>query len=103
MARTPSTPATPKKKRVSTVDPNETKADKFVRLAKARTTKALKALKQLENLGGSNYDYSAAQVKQIISALDQGVARVETKLSKTIEKAEVAFGFAEETKTAVEA
>lgn len=81
------------KKSESVVDPNESKSDKFKRLAKARVTKTLKTISQIENLAGSNYSYTPEQAGAIITALNEAVRSVETKLAKSATKSEITFDF----------
>lgn len=56
--------------------------ERFVALAEARTDKALGAIRLLGNLSNrSNYDYSEADVKQIIAALEAEVKSVKSRFA----------------------
>jgi hypothetical protein len=55
-------------------------SDKFKELAEKRTNNAIKQIKLIGNLANpSNYDYSDAQVKKIISALNDEIAATSRK------------------------
>lgn len=56
--------------------------ERFVALAEARTDKALSAIRLLGNLSNrSNYDYSEADVKRIIAALEAEVKSVKSRFA----------------------
>lgn len=54
--------------------------ERFVSLAEARTDKALNAIRLLGNLSNrSNYEYTDADVAQIVRALEKEVRALKTK------------------------
>lgn len=54
--------------------------ERFVALAEARTDRALNAIRLLGNLSNrSNYDYTDADVKQIVGALEAEVKAVKSR------------------------
>lgn len=66
---------------------NESKREKFVRLAENRTNKALEIIRLLGNLSNrSVYEYTAADVEKIFSALECEIALAKkqfTEIGKT--------------------
>lgn len=56
--------------------------ERFVALAEARTDKALNAIRLLGNLSNrSNYEYTDADVKQIVGALETEVKTVKARFA----------------------
>ena len=70
----------------------ETKHDCFRRLAGKRMQKILRGLDQLGHLSGPNYEYSEAEMEQMVAALRARVDEVERRLRRRRpEKREFAF------------
>lgn len=67
----------------STAPANETKAQKFSRLATKRVTKALKAVGNIGNLSGAGYESTAEQRAKIVTALQEAVDGVKSRLEGT--------------------
>ena len=70
----------------------EGKRDKFVKLAEARTKTAIKAIRTVAKLGNKNaYDYSDADVKRIVTALNKEVEALRARMTQTGSKESVDF------------
>lgn len=68
------------------------KRDKFVELAQARTKNAIKAIRIIGKLGNKNaYDFSDADVKKIVSALNREIEAMKARMSQTGGKESVDF------------
>ncbi len=62
---------------------SETKHERFKRIAEARTERSLKEIRKIGNLAHpGRYEYSAGEVRQIISALKTEVAAVEAAFKR---------------------
>jgi ACT domain-containing protein len=83
-ANTKKKKATAAKAKVATA--NESKGAKFKRLADARVSKVLKQIALIGNLSGSGYEYEAAQVEKIQSALVEQVKATMGRFTKTAKK-----------------
>jgi uncharacterized protein YceH (UPF0502 family) len=58
------------------------KREKFVRLAEKRTTNAIKAIRIIGKLGNPfAYEYSDADTRKIVAALEQEIAGLKQRLS----------------------
>ena len=58
--------------------------ERFVALAEARTDKALSAIRLLGNLSNkANYDYTDADVTQIVKALEAEIKTLKAKFTDT--------------------
>ena len=63
--------------------------ERFVELAESRVTKALDTLRLVGNLSNrANYEYDESDVRQIVRALEDGIADVKRRF-KASEKADV--------------
>ena len=60
----------------------ESKQQKFVRLATARVSKAVKTIYNIGNLGGAGYESTTEQREKIMTALNDAVETVRTRLNK---------------------
>jgi hypothetical protein len=66
--------------------------ERFVALAEARTEKALNALRLLGNLSNkSNYEYTDADVAQILAALEAEMRSVKAKFADAAKGRETSF------------
>jgi len=66
--------------------------ERFVSLAEARTDKATRAIRLLGNLSNrSNYEYSDADVAQILKALDAELKALKLKFAGTGEGHQTTF------------
>lgn len=66
--------------------------ERFISLAEARTAKALNAIRLLGNLSNrSNYEYTEADVAQIIKALDSEVKSLKARFADAAAGRERAF------------
>lgn len=80
-------PATAKKED-NVVDMKSPKRAKFVEIGEKRMANALKAIHLIGNLGNRNaYEYDTSDVKKIVSALENAVETVASRLSHTETKA----------------
>lgn len=77
-------------KRKTTVPDNETPAQSFVRVVEPRVGKALKAIGLVGSVTGSAYKAKPEQYAQIITALRDGVDKVEARFAG---KGDTASGF----------
>lgn len=69
-----------------------TNRDKFVELAEKRTVKAIKAVRLIGNLSNkTNYSYTDADVKKIITALDNELKSLKRRFETTSTEADVEF------------
>jgi len=71
----------------------ETPRDKFLRLAQPRVDAVLKKLKHIGNLSGKTYEFDAAEAKQIIEALESGVAQVSAQFNARLKGSRSVFTF----------
>ena len=68
------------------------KRENFVRIAEKRTRNAIKAIRVIGKLGNkSAYDYTEADVKKIVSALNKEVEAMRARMSQTGSKEAVGF------------
>ena len=66
---------------------SESKRERFQRLAEARTERSLKEIRKVGNLANpGRYEYSAGEVREIISALRAEVAAVEGAFKRPEER-----------------
>lgn len=66
--------------------------ERFVALAEARTDKALNAMRLLGNLSNkSNYEYSDADVAQIVKALETELRAMKAKFTEASNGREATF------------
>ena len=71
----------------------ETKEQKFKRLAEPRVNNALQKIKLIGNLASPAYSYTPEQIEKIIVALNAGIAEVEEKFQKGLDKQADNFQF----------
>lgn len=67
-------------------DADESKESKFKRLAEKRVNSALQKISLIGNLANPSYSYSPEQVEKIIVALTAGIAAIEEKFQKVIDR-----------------
>ena len=73
------------------------KHDNFVRLAEARVNKALDAMRIIGNLANTSYyEYSEAEVKQILAALTNGVNETKSQFSMKAQSSKPGFRLSHE-------
>tara|TARA_B100000315_G_C14498285_1_gene551091 strand:+ start:800 stop:1042 length:243 start_codon:yes stop_codon:yes gene_type:complete len=71
----------------------ETKEQKFKRLAEARVNNALQKIRLIGNLASPVYSYTPEDIEKIIVALNAGIAEVEEKFQKVLDKHTDKFKF----------
>ena len=71
----------------------ETKEQKFKRLAEARVNNALQKIRLIGNLASPVYSYTPEEIEKIIVALNAGIAEVEEKFQKVLDKQSDKFEF----------
>lgn len=69
-----------------TGDKQESKADRFKRLSELRVGNAVKKIEIIGNLAGSNYEFSAEQIANILTTLKSAVGEVEAKFQKVLSR-----------------
>lgn len=69
-----------------TGDKQESKADRFKRLSEPRVGNAVKKIEIIGNLAGSNYEFSAEQIANILTTLKNAVGEVEAKFQKVLSR-----------------
>ena len=68
------------------------KRDKFVQLAESRTVNAIKAIRVIGKLGNkSAYEFSEADVKKIVTALNREIETLKARMLSTGGKETVEF------------
>ena len=68
------------------------KREKFVSLAEKRVVRALRDIRIISNLSNRhNYQYSTADVKAIVSALEREIQRLKNKFSQKTPNDEIQF------------
>lgn len=68
------------------------KREKFVQLAESRTVNAIKAIRVIGKLGNkSAYEFSDADVKKIVGALNKEVEALKARMTSTGRKENVDF------------
>lgn len=80
--------------KVMNLTPKEasSKRDKFVELAQSRTVNAIKAIRVIGKLGNkSAYDFTEADVKKIVTALNREIEALKTRMTSTGGKETVDF------------
>lgn len=78
-------------KKVATKSISE-KREKFVQIAESRTANAMRAIRVIGKLGNkSHYDYSEADVKKIVSALNREVDALKARMGEKSGRDEVEF------------
>jgi len=68
------------------------KREKFVQLAESRTANAMRAIRVIGKLGNkSHYDYSEADVKKIVGALNREIESLKSRMGDKSGRDEVEF------------
>ena len=68
------------------------KREKFVQLAESRTANAMRAIRAIGKLGNkSHYDYTDADVKKIVGALNREIDALKAKMGNRSGRDEVEF------------
>jgi uncharacterized protein YceH (UPF0502 family) len=66
--------------------------ERFIRLAEARVSKAMKAIRVVGNLSNrSNYEYSDADVRRIVKALQSELSALEARFQQSDKKSQPEF------------
>ena len=73
---------------------DETKSARFVRVVKPRVSKAIKAIHVIGYCANTSYDYTPAQIKQIIDSLLVAIDAIDTRF-KAKSPADNQFDFME--------
>lgn len=81
-----------RKKKGSLIPKDETKAERFYRVVIPRIGKAVKAIRVIGYCSGPTYEYSPAQVEQIMSALTKATIDLQAKFQAK-PSADAAFDF----------
>jgi hypothetical protein len=80
-----------KSKKLAKEDASE-KREKFVQLAQSRTVNAIRAIRVIGKLGNkSHYDYSEADVKKIVGALNKEIDALKSRMGEKSGRDEVEF------------
>lgn len=66
--------------------------ERFIRLAEARVSKAMKSIRVVGNLSNrSNYEYSDADVRKIVKALQSELSALEARFQQSDKKSQPEF------------